>query len=196
MAMAAAYPVDIGLDYPVKVARWRPLVHWLLVIPHWIVLYVLEIVSSVLWIVSFVAILVTGNIPETIFDFQAMVFRYQWRVTSYWAFTREPYPPFQFELTPADPGGDPATLQIARPASLSRWKIFLKWLFAIPHYLVLAVLGIASFVVLIIAFFAVIITGEWPEGLRNFFVGYFRWTYRVNAYVFLLTDDYPPFSLT
>ena len=47
----------------------------------------------------------------------------------------------------------------------------------------------------IIGFFAVLITGQWPEGLREFIVGVHRWAYRVQAYVFLLTDAYPPFQL-
>jgi hypothetical protein len=196
MATAAEYPVDIGLDAPLKVARWRPLVHWLLVIPHLIVFGVLQFVAEILWVVSFFTILFTGNIPESIFGFQVMTLRYSWRAYSYAGFLREPYPPFTFEMTPADPGGDPATLDLERPASLSRWMIFVKWLLAIPHYIILIFLWIGAGIVGFIAFFAVIITGKWPEGLRGFYIGVYRWSYRVIAYVFLLTDVYPPFSLT
>ena len=99
-------------------------------------------------------------------------------------------------MTEADPGDDPATLRLEDPGALSRWKIFLKWLFAIPHFIVLLFLAIAASVVLLIAWFAVIITGRWPEGLRTFYIGYYRWLYRVLAYVYLLTDVYPPFRLT
>ena len=79
MAMTTAYPVQMDLDAPLEVARWRPLVHWILVIPHWVVLYVLQLVLSALWLVSWFAILFTGNIPQGIFDFMAMIMRYQWR---------------------------------------------------------------------------------------------------------------------
>jgi hypothetical protein len=195
MAMTTEYPLEIGLDAPPNVARWRPLVHWLLVIPHLIVLGVLQFISEILVLVSFFTILFTGNIPESIFGFQAMTLRYGWRAYSYAGFLREPYPPFTFEMTPADPGDDPATLRLDRPESLSRWQIFLKWLFALPHYIILIFLWIAAYVVGLIAFFAVIITGKWPEGLRNFYIGVYRWSYRVIAYVYLLTDRYPPFSL-
>lgn len=70
-----------------------------------------------------------------------------------------------------------------------------KWLLAIPHYIALAVLGIGAFFVIIFSFFAVIITGRYPESLWDYMVGVFRWGLRVGAYVFLLTDRYPPFSL-
>jgi hypothetical protein len=196
MAIAAEYPLEVGLDASLQVARWRPIVQWLLAIPHLIVLYLLQIVGEIFWIISFFAILFTGRLPDWILGFQAMEFRYNWRVNSYVSFLREPYPPFAYEMTEADPGDDPASLRLEDPGNLSRWKIFLKWLFAIPHLIVLLFLGIAAWVVLVIAWFAVIITGKWPEGLRTFYVGFNRWFYRVRAYVYLLTDEYPPFRLT
>jgi hypothetical protein len=61
--------------------------------------------------------------------------------------------------------------------------------------IVLAFLGIAAFVAGVIAFFAVLFTGHWPDGLRTFVLGVMRWGTRVNAYFYLLTDEYPPFSL-
>jgi hypothetical protein len=79
---------------------------------------------------------------------------------------------------------------------MSRWLIFVKWLLVIPHLIVLTFLGIAVFAVWIVAFFAVIITGGWPKGMRDFVVGVLRWSTRVNAYYYFLTDAYPPFSLS
>jgi hypothetical protein len=193
---SAAYPLQLDLDAPPRVARWRPLVQWLLAIPQFIVLYVLSLLAEIVWIISFFYILFTGNIPESLFGFQVMVLRYHWRVYSYSGFLREPYPPFEFEMTTNDPGGDPANLRLEYPASLSRWQIFLKWLFAVPHYIALFFIGIAAFIVGVIGFFAVIITGKWPIGLRSFIVGANRWYLRVLAYVYLLTDHYPPFSLS
>jgi hypothetical protein len=79
---------------------------------------------------------------------------------------------------------------------LNRWLPLVKWLLAIPHYIVLAFLYIAVFVVVIIAWFAILFTGRYPEGMFDFVVGVVRWSLRVTAYAFLLvTDRYPPFSL-
>ena len=66
---------------------------------------------------------------------------------------------------------------------------------AIPQLIVVSILGIIASIVHLVAFFAVLITGHWPESLRNFVVGFMRWGLRVNAYTSLLTDEYPPFRL-
>ena len=92
MASAVPYPVQMDLEAPLEVARWRPLVHWLLVIPHWIVLYILTLVLGVLAFVSWFAILFTGNIPQGMFDFMATILRYQWRTYSYMSFMRASAP--------------------------------------------------------------------------------------------------------
>jgi hypothetical protein len=129
------------------------------------------------------------------FDFMVLVHRYQWRVWSYVMFMREEYPPFDFEASAGDPGTDPARLAIERPGRLSRGLPFVKWLLAVPHYVALAFLGLAAFVAAVAGGLAVLFTGAWPPGLRDFLVGVSRWSLRVQAYVMLLTDAYPPFSL-
>jgi hypothetical protein len=79
---------------------------------------------------------------------------------------------------------------------LNRWLPLVKWLLAIPHYIVLVFLYIAGVVVVIIAWFAILFTGRYPRGMFDFVVGVLRWSLRVGAYAFLLvTDRYPPFSL-
>jgi hypothetical protein len=193
---APFYPLQLDLEAPDEIARWRPLVHWLLAIPHFAVLYVLAIVQRVVLVISFFAILFTGAMPEGLFGFNAMVLRYQWRVTSYALFMRESYPEFAFPMEPTDPGTEPARVSVQPAPKLSRGLIFVKWLLAIPHYIVLVLLYVAVYVVVIIGFFAVIITGAWPEGMRNFVVGVMRWSSRVSMYILLMTDQYPPFSLT
>jgi len=81
-------------------------------------------------------------------------------------------------------------------AALSRWLPLVKWLLAIPHYVVLAFLALAAFFVVVFAWFAILFTGRYPRGAFRFVVGVFRWGLRVEAYAFLLiTDRYPPFSL-
>jgi len=89
----------------------------------------------------------------------------------------------------------PVRLEIDRPEHLNRLLPFVKWLLAIPHYVALLFLGIGAYVVTIISFFAVLITGRYPPGMFEFMVGVFRWGMRVHAYVFLQTDEYPPFTL-
>jgi Domain of unknown function (DUF4389) len=189
------FPLQLEFDGPEKIARWRPLVHWLLAIPQFVVVYVLAIVQRIVFIISFFAILFTGNMPEGLFAFNTMVLRYQWRVVSYALFMRESYPEFAFPMELTDPGTEPAKLSTEAAPRLSRGLIFVKWFLAIPHYICLLVLGIGLYIVAIIAFFAVIFTGSWPAGMRNYVVGVIRWSSRVNLYILLMTDQYPPFSL-
>lgn len=192
---AVGFPLQLDLDAPDTIARWRPLVHWLLSIPQLIVLYALGIIQNVIWILSFFAILFTGRMPESFFGFMAMTHRYQWRVATYIFFMRESYPPFEFPTEGPDPGTDPAHLSFEPAPKLNRGLIFVKWLLAIPHYIVLLFLFIAVYIVGVIGFFAVLITGRWPESLRTFVIGVIRWANRVSMYTFLMTDTYPPFSL-
>jgi hypothetical protein len=79
---------------------------------------------------------------------------------------------------------------------LNRWLPLVKWLLAIPHYIVLVVLVLAAIVAIVIAWFAILFTGRYPRALFDFVVGVGRWNLRVEAYAFLLvTDRYPRFSL-
>jgi roadblock/LC7 domain-containing protein len=186
-------PVTLELNRDNQVQNWRPLVNWLLAIPQWIVLYVLSIVAGVLWFISFFTVLFTRKNP--FLGVQTMILRYNWRVSSFVFFLRNEYPPFDFATAPGQEVADPAVLTVQDPGEMNRWLPLIKWLLVIPHLIVLAILGIGVFVVWIIAFFAVLFTGRWPEGLRDFVVGYFRWYMRVTAYIYFLTDAYPPFSL-
>jgi hypothetical protein len=79
---------------------------------------------------------------------------------------------------------------------LSRWMPLVKWLLAIPHYIVLAVLVVGAVIAILIAWFAILFTGRYPRALFDYVVGVGRWALRVQAYATLLiTDRYPPFSL-
>jgi hypothetical protein len=187
-------PIQLNLDAPLTVARWRVIGNPIMAIPHIVLLYVLGAVLNVITFIAWFAILFTGKYPAGLFDFAVGVMRYQWRVGTFYLFMREPYPAFDVPGGPADPGGDPATFTVIRPERLSRGLIFIKWLLILPVVIVLFVLGIGAFVALIIAFFAVLFTGKWPEGLRTYVIGVARLGARMNVYHYLMTDVYPGFS--
>lgn len=192
------YPVQVGFEADTHIRRWRPLVQWVLAIPQLLVSSALRSVRGVLALVSFFTVLFTCQIPRSLFDFMAMTYRYEWRVTTYTSFLRENYPPFDFTPVADDaavPVRDPATFSIEYPTRLNRWLPLVKWFLAIPHLFVLVGLFIGAVFAGLAAFFAVIFTGRYPEGVRDYLVGVSRWSLRVQAYIGLMTDAYPPFSL-
>jgi uncharacterized protein DUF4389 len=92
-------------------------------------------------------------------------------------------------------GDYPVRFDVEYPERLSRWKIFVKWLLAIPHFIIVILLVNVAGVLEFIAFFAVLFTKKWPRGLFDFTVQIYRWTANVSAYaLFLQRDEYPPFS--
>jgi hypothetical protein len=192
-----SYPATLVFDPPEKIANWRPLVSWLLVIPHLIVLYVLQLVSEVIAIASWFVILFTGKLPDGLANLQVMYLRYALRAYLYAGFQQEEYPPFTFETTPADPGDDPRVRVDIQPAltDRNRLTVGLRIIWIIPQAIVLGLLAIGFYVVMLIAFFAVLFTGRWPAGMRDFAINFWRWWLRVSAYGLLLTDEYPPFEL-
>lgn len=190
------YPATFELDADTTIARWRPLVHWLLAIPHLVVANVLSNVASVVAVISWFAIVFTGALPAGLANLQCLVIRYTARAYSYALWLREPYPPFEFSVTPEDPGGDPVRVEL-RPAleERNRLTVGLRFLWLIPAALFGVVLSLAVAVVAFLAFWAVLFTGSYPAGLRDFMVGCGRYFVRFTAYCYLLTDEYPPFSL-
>jgi hypothetical protein len=192
-----AYPASFGFESPERVSNWRPVVNWLLAIPHLLVAEALQSVAQVLAVISWFAILFTGKLPAGIAGFQAMYLRYTLRTSTFAGFLREEYPPFAFTTTAADPGDDPRARVDVVPQveDRNRLTVGFRLILAIPHIIALALLAVALVVVAIIAFFAVLFTGRWPEPLRNFALGVGRWWVRFQAYLLLLTDEYPPFTL-
>ena len=186
------YPVFFDVEYPEHLSRWKIFLKWLFAIPHFIIVYLLLIVAGVLEFIAFFAVLFTKKWPRGLFDFTVMIYRWTANVYAY-AVTlqRDEYPPFSGEA-----GEYPLTFEVEYREDLSRWMIFVKWLLAIPHVIVLLFLGLAASVAVFIAFFAILFTGRYPRGLFDFVVGTARWWFRVQAYAFwFMTDRYPPFSL-
>jgi hypothetical protein len=191
------YPATLTFDPPAQVAHWRPLVNWLLAIPHLLIVNALRSVSQLLAVISWFIILFTGRLPAELANFQVMYMRYYVRTGVFAGFLRGEYPPFAFAMTANDPGTDSRLRVDVAPQLENRNRVTVgfRLILAIPQLIVLALLLIAQLVVLVIAFFAVLFTGRWPAGLRDFTIGVMRWWLRVEAYLLLLTDEYPPFAL-
>ena len=197
MAASIPYPAQVDFHGDAHITRWRPLVQWLLAIPQLVVASALRTVRQILILFSLFTVLFTKRIPRSLFDMITMSYRYEWRAVSYALFMHEDYPPFDFQPASDDDGVEPhTTLAIDYPEELDRWKPLYKWILAIPHYVVLLFLAIGAVVTTVAGLIMVVITGEYPQGIRDFLVGVYRWALRVEAYVGLLTDAYPPFRLT
>lgn len=196
--IGSAYPASFTFDPADRVANWRPLVNWLLAIPHLAILHALQTLTEVLSIVSWFSIVFTGKVPAGIVNVQSMTMRYSLRTWSYVLFMREEYPPFAFVTATADPGEDPRLRVDITPQleDRNRLTVAFRLVLVIPHLIVLAALFIAAFVVSVVGFFAVLFTGRWPVGARKFVLDVARWSLRVQSYLLLLHDEYPPFSLS
>ncbi len=137
-------------------------------------------------------ILFRQKYPRWWFDWNLELLRFQNRVGAYLALLNDQYPSTDEHQS--------VRLQLPYPDAkqdLNRWLPLVKWLLAIPHYIVLAFLWLAAIFVIVFAWFAILFTGRYPRGLFEFVVGVGRWTNRVTAYAFVLvTDKYPPFSLS
>jgi hypothetical protein len=194
--LVPSYPAAFTFDPPERIARWRVIGNVILAIPHLIILNVLGLVAEVLAFVAWILGVITGKVPLGILELLAMYIRYSTRVGMFASFLKEEYPPFTFATTLSDPGDDPRVRVDFLPETegRNRLTIFFRLFLAIPHIIVLFFVFIAAFFVYVIAWFAVLFTGRWPVGLQNFAVGLQRWSTRLNAYMFLLTDQYPPFG--
>ena len=129
--------------------------------------------------------------PRWWFDFSRDLTRFTFRVGAYFCLLTDQYPSTVEEQA--------VHLELDYPdvkTDLNRWMPLVKWLLAIPHYIVLFFLAIGAFFATVFAWFSILISGQYPRGLFDYVVGVGRWGLRVNAYAFLLlTDQYPPFSL-
>jgi hypothetical protein len=205
------YAARLDIDYPETLNRFTTLVRLIWVIPIAIILSLLTAtgngsvvtenghraastgggLAGGLFFATLLMIAVRVRYPRWWFDFARELTRFGARVGAYLGLLTDQYPSTVEEQA--------VHLEIDYPDvehDLNRWLPLVKWLLAIPHYVVLIVLWLAAFVAIVVAWFAILLTGRYPRALFDFVVGVARWSLRVGAYAFLLvTDQYPPFSL-
>ncbi len=209
---AALYPARLEIDYPDQHDRMTTFFRIILAVPIVIVSSVLtagatqtvydrsgEVVRHTsggiavgLFVATLLMIVFRRRYPRWWFDFTLELARFGARVGAYLVLLTDQYPSTVEEQS--------VHLQVDYPdveRDLNQWLPLVKWLLAIPHLIVLAVLSVAAFFAVLIAWFAILFTGRYPRELFDFVVGVGRWWLRVQAYAFLLvTDRYPPFSLS
>ena len=211
------YAARLNIDYPEKLDRVTTFFRLIWAIPILVIVSLLsadatetitvitetgEIVSKVtrtgggiaggLFLATMLMIVFRMRYPRWWFDFARELTRFEARVGAYVALLTDRYPSTVDEQS--------VHLEIDYPddeKDLNRWLPLVKWLLAIPHYIVLVVLLLVTIVAVVIAWFAILLTGRYPRAIFDFVVGVGRWTLRVQAYAFLLvTDRYPPFGLS
>lgn len=206
--MVASYPVTFDVDYPARpLNRLTTAFRIFVAIPILVVLSTLPaetvhsdshkvmdtmtIAGGLVFIPLVLMIVFRQKYPRWWFDWNLNLLRFSNRVSAYIALLDDRYPSTDEEQS--------VHLELPYPdaVQLNRWLPLVKWLLAIPHYIVLFFLGIGALVAVIVAWFAILITGTYPRGLFGFVVGVFRWSNRVAGYAFaLVTDEYPPFRLS
>jgi hypothetical protein len=215
-APTAEEPIAVRARLDSTLSRWKWLVKWLLAIPHLVVLLLLWVAAVLLTIVAGIAIVFTGRYPRRIFDFNAGVLRWTWRVSFYatGVMGTDRYPPF----TLGDAPDYPASLDVTYPLHLSRGLVLVKWwLLAIPHYVIVGIIGTGWWwgwlrlgrdwggrgdwgggllgVLVLVAGVRLLFTGRYPREMFDLVTGLNRWVFRVLVYALLMTDAYPPFRL-
>ena len=203
----AAHPLEFDVDYPDRdLNRLTTAFRILTVIPIAIVLAAMGGATSVstggdtttvaaggsglLVLPPLLMILFRQKYPRWWFEFNLQLLRFENRVGVYVALMDDRYPSTDEEQS--------VRLDVPYPDAtrLNRWLPLVKWLLAIPHYIVLFFLLIGAFFAVIAAWFAILFTGRFPRGIFEYLVGVGRWSNRVTAYAFVLvTDAYPPFQL-
>jgi len=186
-----SYPVQFDVDYPDEpLSRASTLFRMIYSIPIFIILSFAS--SGILIAPLLLMILFKQKYPRWWFDWNLAMMRFSNRVGAYASLLRDEYPSTDEEQA--------VHLNMAYPdaaGQLNRWMPLIKWFLVTPHVIVLSFLGVASFIAIILAWFAILFTGRYPRGLFNFVVGVMRWSLRVEAYAILMvTDEYPPFRLS
>lgn len=165
-----------------------------IILPHTFLLLFISIWSAILQFISWWVILFTGRYPESFFEFQVGLLRWNLRLNARILNLSDGYPAFGINAT-----DEFSKLEVPYPEQLSRGLLLLKSFFgifyvALPHGILLYFRTIWGMILSFLAFWAVLFTGEYPERWHTFNVNTLRWSTRVSLYLGFMTDDYPPFS--
>jgi hypothetical protein len=152
---------------------------------------VLGSVAAVCSLIAWFAIVFGGQYPPGLKSMAIFYLRWRVRGIAYLALLRDEYPPFGDEPYPAS-----LVLNIPETSTRDRVSVGFRLILALPHILAVTLLGLAWMLTTLIAWFSILFTGRYPAPLYEFGVGVLRWSTRVEAYLLLLYDEYPPFSLT
>jgi hypothetical protein len=180
----------LDIDRQEEYHRWLPLVKWLLGIPHLVVLVFVAIGAAFVWIYGFFAIIITGRFPRGAFDYLVGAYRWSTRVNAYLRLMVDPYPPFTLEHDPEYP----ARLELDYPESVERWRPLVAWLLIIPYAIVASLINIVAGFATLFAFFAILFTKRYPEGLFEIVLISTRWNARAIAYAHAALTKYPEFA--
>ncbi|WP_419862441.1 DUF4389 domain-containing protein [Candidatus Poriferisodalis sp.] len=189
------YPASVTVDAPDRVANWRPLVHWILLLPHQVIQMVFVTVAWLLSVLTWIVIFLTGKLPAGIANFQVMYVRHYHRVLSFLHIIHEHYPKFEFSSAAEDPGGSPVAVNIeAQLENRNRLTSLFRVIYGLPQIVFVIVYSYLVAAVVTIAYVIILFTGRWPTGMRNFVIGFYRAQTRCLSYIHALNDKYPPFS--
>jgi len=194
MATAAmSYPVSYEVTPQLSDRnRITALFRIVLAIPHLIIVSAFSYVVQAIAIISWLAIVITGNMPRGLWNFTVGYMRWRTRANAYILLHRDEYPPFSMDEDPY-----PAAFVSGEyPASRNRLTVLLRLIWMIPIAIYAMIIGIIAAILYLIMWLLIIVTGSAPEGLYNFTVGSLRIGARLEAYMLLVTDEYPPFSMT
>jgi hypothetical protein len=194
-ASSTAYPVQFAVEYPDReLDRVHTGFRIFAAIPILILSAAIDAgrATALLILPPLLMIVVRQKYPRWWFDWNRELLRFENRVGAYLALMDDHYP-----STDEKQG---VTLELPYPdveRDLNRWLPLVKWILAIPHYIVLVFLWLGAILVVIGAWFVILFTGRYPRGIFDYVEGVFRWTNRVVGYALaLVTDEYPPFRLS
>ena len=183
------YPVQYSVEYPESSSRLKALFRLILIIPIAVLYLLVSGINGALFPALVLMLLFRKKYPRWWFEVNLEVERFTARCGAYLSLLRDEYPSTDEEQA--------VQLDIEYPDAqndLNRWLPLIKWLLALPHWIIIWILSYVWIIVVVISWFAIIITGRHPRALFDFLVGYGRWAYRTVAYALLLTTDrYPPF---
>ena len=185
---SAPYEVITEFDRQEEYNRWLPIVKGLLLIPHWIVLLFVWIAAFFAIVAAWFAVLFTGKYPPGIHRFVTGSYRWTTRVSAYGLFMTDKYPPFSLDHDDEYP----TRFDIAYTEQIARWRPLVHWLLVLPYAIVASVLVWLAYVVSFIAFFTILFTKNFPQGMFDFNVVALRWQNRASGYYLWMTERYPP----